>query len=231
MIQEKEELQKLVKECNSFADILIKQGKSVSGAAINILKEKLGTYHIPYFFMNKYDDRHQKSLEEILVEGTKYHSPSLKKRLIKAGFKQNVCEICGQIPEWNGKPLTLQLDHVNGNHTDNRLENLRIVCPNCHTQTNTWGSKKKKVIKYCCDCGVEILSKSIRCRRCSANYNRTCLSRKDKPSKSELFQLICNQSFTSIGKLYHVSDNTIRKWCKRYKLPYKKQDIKKLLNK
>lgn len=51
--------------------------------------------------------------------------------------------MCGIGNEWNGKPLTLQLDHINGDHSDNRLENLRILCPNCHSQTSTWGMKSR----------------------------------------------------------------------------------------
>jgi len=67
---------------------------------------------------------------------------SFKCRLYEYDLKEERCEICGQDPEWNGKPLILQIDHINGNRKDNRLENLRIVCPNCHTQTETFSCKK-----------------------------------------------------------------------------------------
>jgi len=71
-----------------------------------------------------------------------YRSSKLKPRLIKNGYKKDVCEICGIGPEWNGKKLILELDHVNGNSSDHRLENLRILCPNCHTQTSTFKGRK-----------------------------------------------------------------------------------------
>ncbi len=53
----------------------------------------------------------------------------------------DVCEDCGIGNEWNGKPLTIQLDHIDGDSDNNELSNVRLICPNCHTQTETWGSK------------------------------------------------------------------------------------------
>ena len=83
-------------------------------------------------------------LEDILVRNSTYRSTaSLRKRLIKAGLKQNRCELCG-LSEWMGQPLPLALDHINGDPTDNRLENLRIVCPNCHALTDTWCARNRK---------------------------------------------------------------------------------------
>lgn len=80
-------------------------------------------------------------LEEILVEDSTYMNTSnLKKRLYKEGIKDERCEVCG-ITEWQGKPAPLSLDHINGVRTDNRVENLRILCYNCHGQTDTYCSK------------------------------------------------------------------------------------------
>jgi Winged helix-turn-helix DNA-binding/HNH endonuclease len=80
-------------------------------------------------------------LEELLIVGrTQTQRGHLKSRLIKAGLKQNRCERCG-ISEWQGGPLEMQLHHINGDGLDNRLENLELICANCHSQTENWGGR------------------------------------------------------------------------------------------
>ena len=85
-------------------------------------------------------------LSEIL-EGLhpQVQSNKLKKRIIKAGVLENKCSSCG-IDKWNGTDIVLQLDHINGKSKDHRLENLRLLCPNCHSQTPTWCGKNKSKI-------------------------------------------------------------------------------------
>lgn len=79
-------------------------------------------------------------IEDLLVAGRKRSRGHLKARLIKEGLKQNQCEICG-ITEWQGKPLNMELHHINGDGDDNRLENLQLLCGNCHSQTDNWGGR------------------------------------------------------------------------------------------
>lgn len=82
-------------------------------------------------------------LNEILAgEHPYYQTLKLKKRLIREGVLQNKCAICS-ISEWNKQPITMQLDHMNGDSSDHRLENVRLLCPNCHSQTDTWCGKNK----------------------------------------------------------------------------------------
>ncbi|MCK9446570.1 HNH endonuclease [bacterium] len=88
------------------------------------------------------------SINDILDGKFPYYGTSkLRKRLINEGIKENKCEICGLI-EWNGKDISLHLDHIDGDHTNHKLENLRILCPNCHSQTDTYCSKNKRNVKY-----------------------------------------------------------------------------------
>ncbi len=85
------------------------------------------------------------TLEEIMVENSIYQNiAKLKERIIRENIIPYKCAICGNTGEWLGKRLGLQLDHINGKHLDHRKENLRFLCPNCHSQTETFSGKNKK---------------------------------------------------------------------------------------
>lgn len=85
------------------------------------------------------------ALIDIFAGGHKnYGSSKLKKRLIDEKYKENKCESCGISSTWNSKPINLELDHINGDNKDNSLNNLRILCPNCHSQTDTFRGRSKK---------------------------------------------------------------------------------------
>lgn len=83
------------------------------------------------------------SLAEILVQGSTYGSSRLRERLVAEGLLLPLCAECS-LTEWRGERLPLHLDHINGDHTDNRLENLRILCPNCHSITKTWCNRSSR---------------------------------------------------------------------------------------
>lgn len=231
MENDKELLIKLLQESNSYAEVLKKLGKSNSGAATKLLKQTLDDLGITHHFLNEkqYKIGQIIPLEDILNNNHPYSSTKLRERLIAEGLKLNKCENpeCG-ISNWHGKTLILQLHHINGNHNDNRLENLQLLCPNCHSLTDTYsGRKLKKEQKYCPDCGIPISSRSTYCRQCSPKHNnKTKVNKEDRPSKEELLELIKIKPFTEIGKMYGLTDNAIRKWCKSMGLPSTKKELK-----
>ena len=174
----------------------------------------------------------KRSEENIFIENSTAEQSTLRKWYKKGNYTEYKCSICGQKPIWNGKELTLILDHINGKNKDDRLENLRWVCPNCNQQLDTTGSKNpnrkyhsKKY--YCVDCGKEITKKSERCVECSAKA-RTLSEEQMLISRIELKEKIRTTPFTQIGKEFGVSDNAVRKWCEKYNLPKKVSEIKKI---
>jgi len=128
----------------------------------------------------------------------------------------NRCYICG-INEWRGMPLVLRLDHINGVNDDYRLENLRLLCPNCDSQTDTYcGRNRVKKQPSICKCGNVMHKDSLRCRPCSFKVpNRGREPKVEWPPLDELLTIIKDSSFVATGKLLGVSDQAIRKHIKR----------------
>jgi len=188
---------------------------------------------------NNIEKTNIKKLEDILIENSKYNNgQGLIKKLCEEGLKEYKCELCGISNIWNNKKLVLQLDHKNGVHTDNRIENLQILCPNCHSCTDNYcgknvclnNIKKGKVYskkecdkkryekpkKYnCVNCDKEICKEDGLCIECHRSKIRKDAGKKI-PSYSQLQEDIKSLPYTQIGKKYNVRDNTIRKWMKNY---------------
>ena len=137
-----EQLIDAIPKCKSFTEVAFYLNKSKS--TNSLLKKRAIELNLDFnhFKISGYNPA---PIEELLTNERKisYSSHGLKKRLITEGLKEHKCECCG-ITEWNKKPAPIELDHINGNHHDNRLENLRILCPNCHAQTDTYRGKNKK---------------------------------------------------------------------------------------
>ena len=156
------------------------------------------------------------------------HRGHLKRRLYAEGLKEPRCELCGQGEEWRGRRMALILDHVNGVATDNRLENLQIVCPNCAATLDTHCGRnlpRHDVEVECGRCGkpfVRVRPEQRYCSRaCGTRYPRVpgarLASRKvERPPYEQLVREIEASSYVAVGRRYGVSDNAIRKWIRAY---------------
>jgi len=91
----------------------------------------------------EYNKQRQISLEDILVENSSYARHNLKRRILQENLIEYKCSCCGIKDTWNEKKLVLQLDHINGVNNDHRLKNLRFLCPNCHSQQDTYAAKNR----------------------------------------------------------------------------------------
>lgn len=143
------EFRDLVSISDSILEVKLKLGySSSSGGAAEDVKNRIAQLSIDtsHFTMGKntrkYLGNPKYELQQILVENSTYLNRSmLKKRLVSSGLMEYKCIECDNVGIWNGKKLSLQLDHINGIPNDNRIENLRILCPNCHSQTETYSGK------------------------------------------------------------------------------------------
>ena len=215
-----EELQKLLDTSTGYIDVCRKFGLSTNGDNPETLKRIIKEYNLDTTQLDK--NRRAVFAKWGPISGKKGAIPlkdildgkcpncksvGLLRRIVDAGYKEYKCEICG-IDEWRGKHISLQLHHINGDNTDHRLENLQILCPNCHSQTDTYARTKRSKDK-------ERKKPSIR------KINLPPITRED------LKQQIRTRSFRKIAADYGVTDNSVRKWCDKYGLPRRRKDIKK----
>lgn len=151
--RDNEALIEALKTCRSIRQALIQAGLAPYGGnyvtARKLIKEyQLDTSHMTGQGWNRGDilglaKFNTIPLEEILVADSTYSdTATLRVRLIRCGLKKAACEVCG-LTEWNGDKISLELNHINGDRFDHRIENLQLLCPNCHAQTDTYRGKNQ----------------------------------------------------------------------------------------
>lgn len=186
-------------------------------------------------------------LRDILIENCSYNRSNLKRRLLSEKLIEYICADCGLVPYWNNKKLCLQLDHKNGISNDNRLDNLQFLCPNCHSQTDSFAGKNKRYIvihaprditvplnstdvrryskkefckidNLCLDCNKKIRKTSKRCLGCASQMRRGLYEKIIWPSSNDLLESVNKFGFVKTGKILGVSDNAVKKRLKLLKL-------------
>jgi hypothetical protein len=219
----------------SYAEALRKLGLKPSGGNHKLFRRyvdevwAIPTDHFDPLFAQRGLRRAAMALDAILVEHSTYSRGSLKRRLFAAGLKSPVCELCGQGQTWRGRRMAMILDHANGVPDDNRLENLRIVCPNCNATLETHCGRNNQgptPTRACARCGVEFrpyhprqryCSKSCGCRHDNRWRGPRMSARKvERPSYARLRAELAGATFVAVGRKYGVTDNAVRKWLLRY---------------
>ena len=133
----------IIEESFSYVEVEQKLGyKAYSGSVTQKIKNRVQVLGLDVSHFTAFQ-KVQRSPENIFIENSTAAQRTLRKYYYNGEYTPYVCSICGQLPEWQGKPLTLILDHINGKNHDDRLENLRWVCPNCNAQLDTFGSRNK----------------------------------------------------------------------------------------
>lgn len=136
-----EKLRAEAKKSKSFCELIKRLGMTVNTSSYRRLRKFVDDYGVDVSHFTHMGNQNAKGVsnEQLFTEGTSHSFTTVKRRVIRDKLiPMDRCAICGMKPFWNGKPLTLRLDHINGNHYDNRLENLRFICANCDSQLDTF---------------------------------------------------------------------------------------------
>ena len=202
-----EQVAEAAKTSFSIRETMIKLGLSATGGGYYVIKKFIANNNIDIsHFSGKMWSKGKvigprRPIEDYLENRASINSHKLKQKLIAAGIFEHRCYRCG-LSEWLGEKIPLELEHINGDHYDNTLSNLTLLCPNCHSFTPTYRGKKLKIIRE---------EKEIKSKKEKVKKPRP---RKFEVSKEELSRLVWEMPTTKVAEMYGVSDNAIAKRCK-----------------
>jgi hypothetical protein len=211
-------LEPLVAESLCVSDVMRKLGLKPTGGHHSyigslIKKFNLDTSHFlgQGAHAGQKSHNNKKHWSEVLVEGAKKREPPfrLRRAMLESGVEYK-CVVCNNNGTWQNEPMTLEVEHKNGNCLDNRKDNLEFLCPNCHTVAT-----QKMFHK-----GHTGLTKPIYQPKSPNGKCKDRLSQRkvERPPYGQLLKEIEEFGYVSVGKKYGVSDNAIRKWVKRYEI-------------
>ncbi|MDA3778898.1 MAG: HNH endonuclease [Bacteroidales bacterium] len=208
----------IVNESKSFSEVSKKIYNNNYCGNRQTIKKRINEYDIDishFDFKPKNNYNGKLSLNEIFVTGSTYNTKNMKKRLYNEGLKERKCEKCGQDEFWNGEKISLILDHINGDNTDNRIENLRIVCPNCNATLPTHGGKN---IKFKSNSERKKYHNKLNDEEKEVSLKKRLVNQRKvkRPPYKDLLIEINELGYCGTGRKYGVSDNAIRKWKKFY---------------
>lgn len=235
-----DEARTAVAASSNYSETLRRLGLRPAGGNHAVLRGFLETHGISTDHFDpdagrgaRFRAREKRPLDEILVERSTYSRTALKRRLFAEGLKERRCELCGQGEMWRGRLMALVLDHVNGVPDDNRLENLRVLCPNCNATLDTHCGRKNESLpqRACARCGEAFRARYRSQRYCSSYCGsrapkvkgaRHDLRRVERPPYDELLAMIAADGYEATGRRFGVSGNAVRKWrmsCEREEGP------------
>ncbi|HMJ33305.1 MAG TPA: HNH endonuclease [Baekduia sp.] len=217
----------------SYSEALRRLGLRAAGGNHATLKKYVAQWQISTDHFDPYatqrvrlaESTRRQPIEQILVQHSTYSRGHLKERLYREGLKTRVCELCGQDEEWRGGHMSLILDHINGIGDDNRLENLRIVCPNCAATFDTHCGRQNQWERACVRCGEAYRPRSTAQRHCSKECGlrassghgpRPSIRKVARPPHARLVREVHAMGWSAVGRRYGVSDNAVRKWVAQY---------------
>lgn len=237
-----DELQRLLDESTGYADVLRKIGLNPKGGNPETLKKIICEYNLDETMLDKNrSELYTKCAKDVIKKTTysledildgkypNYQSARLLQRLVQEGYKEKKCERCG-ITEWCNRPITFQLHHKDGDHANHKFLNLEVLCPNCHSQTDTYNGRNSYIGRKCISredrlynakgeykiicpvCGENFMRRSSQmCKHCRGKRNK-----KPDISKDELFKLIEINTYDTIAQMLEVDVETVSCWYEYY---------------
>ena len=248
-IEKEKEICEIIKNSSNLNCVCKALGKRATNNNYTKLRKIIKKYGINtshFKFNGSKKTRKYITKEDYFTKDSKVSSSKIRMKLLEYGLKPHKCEKCGRTTWIFGDmeyPIPLEAHHIDGDRTNNTLDNLMLICPNCHTFTENYcgknivkgetgndkelyyATKRKKIEKKCEHCQKVFQTNDKKqkfcSKKCTDEHHRKCV----RPPKEELEKLILEKSYKELGRIFGVTDNTIRKWCIRYgiKLPEKRR--------